>query len=475
MKKFILYLAVLFLFLRLPSLFEPYWYGDEGIYLTLGQAIRQGEVLYRQIHDNKPPTLYYLAALSQTVFGFRLLLLLWMLPTIIVFYRFSQKFLNLYLSLFSAFIFLILSSIPLIEGHLANSEIFMLLPTLVSLLLFLQAKKSSDYFLSGLALGFSFSFKFPALAEYFFLCFFLIAFNPPKFKKFLVNVSLLAFGFLLPILLLAVYFYFQGIIKEFLFAGLLQNFSYLSSWTTGTHSGSAAPGGLISRLFILLLSYALIYYLYHRQILNRSLAFLFGLFFSSLFGSLLSSRPYPHYLIQILPSFSVLLLVLFSTYSGQIKSLVLLVFFILLLAIFKYKFYFYPVFSYYSNFYSYALGLKSQNAYRQFFGSQVNDIYKISEFIRARTSPGEKIFIWADHPYIYALSQRLPLGRFTVAYHIVDFQKYDETINTLKTYLPCYIIYSSMPGRPFLALDRLLARYYFVVEQFGPNLIYQLR
>lgn len=475
MKKFLFLLIFVFLFLRLPSLFEPYWYGDEGIYLTLGQAIRQGELLYRQIYDNKPPTLYYLAALSQTVFGFRLLLLFWMIPTIIVFYRFSQRFLNKNLSCLSTFFFLILSSISLLEGHIANSEIFMLLPTLISLLLFLQAKKSSDYLLSGLALGFSFSFKFPALAEFFFLSLFLLTINPFKIKKFFISLILLTTGFLLPILLWAVYFYFQGVSKEFLFASLLQNFSYLSSWTTGTHSGSATLGGLVNRFLLLLLAYALVFYLYRRQILNRSLAFLFGLFFSSLFGALLSSRPYPHYLIQILPSFSIFLAVLFSTYSGQIKSLIFLVSFILLFAINKYKFYFYPVFSYYSNFYSYVLGLKSQNSYRQFFGSQVNDTYKISEFIKTNTSPGEKIFIWADHPYIYALSQRLPIGRFTVAYHIVDFQKYDETINALKAYLPRFIIYSPMPDRSFLALDQLLARYYFVVEQFGSNLIYQLR
>ena len=44
-----------FLILRLPSLFEPYWYADEGIYLTIGNALRRGEILYSQIHDNKPP------------------------------------------------------------------------------------------------------------------------------------------------------------------------------------------------------------------------------------------------------------------------------------------------------------------------------------------------------------------------------------------------------------------------------------
>ena len=83
--KYFLFLAIIFLFLRLPSLFEPYWYGDEGIYLVLGQGIRKGLTLYTQIHDNKPPTLYYLAAIGQTVFGFRLLLMIFMALTVFLF------------------------------------------------------------------------------------------------------------------------------------------------------------------------------------------------------------------------------------------------------------------------------------------------------------------------------------------------------------------------------------------------------
>ena len=53
--KYWIILFLMFLILRIPSLFEPYWYGDEGIYLVLGQAIRKGVTLYSHIHDNKPP------------------------------------------------------------------------------------------------------------------------------------------------------------------------------------------------------------------------------------------------------------------------------------------------------------------------------------------------------------------------------------------------------------------------------------
>src|SRR6266446_2115484 len=57
------FLSCLFTLLRLPSLFEPYWYGDEGIYQVIGLALTRGRLLYSGIWDNKPPLLYVLYAI----------------------------------------------------------------------------------------------------------------------------------------------------------------------------------------------------------------------------------------------------------------------------------------------------------------------------------------------------------------------------------------------------------------------------
>ncbi|HEX8932414.1 MAG TPA: hypothetical protein VF810_04620, partial [Patescibacteria group bacterium] len=51
-------ISLIFFLLRLPSLIEPDWYGDEGIYQTIGMALHKGSFLYTQIWDNKPPLLY---------------------------------------------------------------------------------------------------------------------------------------------------------------------------------------------------------------------------------------------------------------------------------------------------------------------------------------------------------------------------------------------------------------------------------
>jgi hypothetical protein len=74
----LLCLIIIFFLLRLPSLIEPYWYGDEGIYQVISMALDKGKLLYSQIWDNKPPLLYVTYALfggDQTAIRFASLFL----------------------------------------------------------------------------------------------------------------------------------------------------------------------------------------------------------------------------------------------------------------------------------------------------------------------------------------------------------------------------------------------------------------
>jgi len=467
----------LFFLLRLPSLFEPYWYGDEGVYLSLGQGINHGLTLFSQIHDNKPPLLYYFAALPSNlpagwqIFGFRFLLLLWMIPTVYVFYLLSQKFLSKSLSRISVLVFILLSSIPLIEGNIANAEIFMLLPTLAAFLIF-----PSRIFLSGLLLGLALTFKIPVAVEFFFLFCWLIfiidKFNLTKnFKLKFKNYIVFVFAFFLPILLFYLYFVLRGAGSQFLFAALLQNFGYLGSWTTGSQSASAASGGLIWRLGLIFLSWILLFFLYRKKRLDKKLFFLSAWFIATLFGALLSARPYPHYLIQLLPP---LLILLFSLRRNFYLSVFLLV--LLVASILKYKFYFYSTLPYYQNFINYVLKLKSTFQYRQYFGVNVNNIYELSTLIKSKTDPENTIFIWGDEPYLYPLTDRLPASKYVVAYHIVDFNDHDLVLRQLTINQPRAIVYNSaMANRSFLKLDQFISNYYYLDNQIGPYYLFLSR
>src|SRR3989344_2955457 len=59
-KHYFLLASILFLtfVLRFPSLFEPFWYGDEGIFAAVARNLNQGGVLYQTAWDNKPPMIY---------------------------------------------------------------------------------------------------------------------------------------------------------------------------------------------------------------------------------------------------------------------------------------------------------------------------------------------------------------------------------------------------------------------------------
>jgi hypothetical protein len=55
-------LILLLLALRLPSLVQPAG-GDQGLYGYAGQRILAGEVMYRDVWDQKPPAIVFLYAL----------------------------------------------------------------------------------------------------------------------------------------------------------------------------------------------------------------------------------------------------------------------------------------------------------------------------------------------------------------------------------------------------------------------------
>jgi hypothetical protein len=225
----------------------------------------------------------------------------------------------------------------------------------------------------------------------------------------------------------------------------------------------------------LVLKHLLIFLLKNREIISKKFSFLLFWFSATIFGSLLSGRPYPHYLIQVLPPLTLIIVELLNFKERKNQILSASSFFIFVFIFFKFQFYSYPVFSYYSNFYSHIIGIKSTTDYRNYFGSQVNDIYEISDFIKINASPTDKIFIWGDQPYIYALSDRLPSSKYTVSYHIIDFNGYQSTMDKIEANIPKFIVYYQMTGRSFHDLDNFINNYYFVVKIIGDATIFKVR
>src|SRR6185369_12395776 len=130
--KWLFIVLIAIIILRIPTFFEPYSYGDETIYLTLGEGMRHGLTLYKDIHDNKPPLLYATAALAGSLFWFKAILCFWMIGTTVLFWKLTEHLFpkKKNLQCIATIVFAILTTLPLLEGRTANAELFMLGPTI---------------------------------------------------------------------------------------------------------------------------------------------------------------------------------------------------------------------------------------------------------------------------------------------------------------------------------------------------------
>src|ERR1035437_1451474 len=317
---FLIVISFVFFLLRLPSLFEPDWYGDEGIYQVLGIGIKAGRLLYRDVFDNKPPFLYLLYSLvSSDQFMIRLISLIFGLLSVWIFFYLAKKlFADAKASYISTSIFAVLFGLPLIEGNIANAENFMLLLNILTGYLIFKSldsksinHKSKIIILAGILLSFSFLFKIVAVFDFAAFFAFLFFVNYPKnlidiFKiknliKEIRNLSPFIIGFLLPIAVVVLFFILAHAFSNFLTATLFSNIGYV-----GYGNKFIIPQGFLILKLILLGGFSLFVF-YKRRIFGNSFTFVSLWLAFSIFNAYFSQRPYTHYVLVLLPAFSLMI------------------------------------------------------------------------------------------------------------------------------------------------------------------------
>jgi len=458
----ILLLILLVIILRIPSLFEPYWYGDEGITLTVGQTIRNGGILYKDIADNKTPLLYFLTSIFYTLPLLRLLLFFWVIGLVVVFYHFGKEILKKEGVIPACLIFIPLTCLPLVEGNIANGEIFFLLPDTVGMLLALLAIKRENNKLlifSGFSFGLGFLFKIPAVFDLLPVIFYYWFYN----KQPLKTTFLIMAGFLIPILLVTSYFIYNKALSDFWEYGFKWNFLYSSYKNTFI----LPYGGLIIKGLlagIVLFSFCLL-----RKKLSKNLILILLWLFFAYLGGQISMRGYAHYMLPTMVPLALLVGYLFTI--KKIYFYLILMFSIVVLGIANYGSIEYQK-NYYLNFIQFIRGNKNEISYRNYFDPNTQRNYEVANYLNS-TKKG-KIFIWGDIPLVYALSQRQTVARFPAAYNII-FQKarQEETIRRLINNLPSHILIVEPQNYILPGLDRIIIKDYNLIQRIGDTKIYE--
>ena len=392
---------------------------DESFYMFNANSILYGSVHQGDYyHVGAYPAFYHLLALVFAIFGksffaARAVTFIFNALSAVIIFSIGRKLWNREIGMLSSILFLIGMLIPAYEGYYVMTEPFMVFFGLLGVLLFFKSEHRIYLILSGILFGMSMLSKtsgglFLAAIFVFYLLKLWIPENRTKtyLKDSIKNLSLIACGFLVPVLLGAFYFWSVGTLDSFVYSVFLFLKEYGRSF-------------YIYNLIFQFLSYSIIWVLSFVSILFISYKFttkkskdgeLFTVIWLFAFLYTFTVRQYGHYVVQILPPACLLasisliklypLLSLESIKESLSKLNHLKIFAIVcLLALILSSF----AFIAYSGY-----GLQKSRSIR--FDEQWNT----AEYIKLHTSANEKILSFYYEPSVYFLSDRDPCTRFLI-------------------------------------------------------------
>ncbi len=155
----LLLLLVLFVGLRIPSLYEPFG-RDQGIYATVAVNLLEGGTPYKDVWDHKPPGIYFMYALAFAIFGrsmvsIPLLEIFYFRATLLIFYRVARTLCDEGVAALGLAIYVFLSSGIFYESWWGRgqAEVFMVLPIMGMVLCLHEGGRRGSPFGSYLAAG----------------------------------------------------------------------------------------------------------------------------------------------------------------------------------------------------------------------------------------------------------------------------------------------------------------------------------
>jgi hypothetical protein len=305
--------------IRVPLLDIPFE-RDEGEYAYIAWRLGHHELPYRDWVDQKPPGVFwaYRFALNLPLPPVRAVHfggLLFSAASAGALFFLARRFLSRPWSAVATALFAVLAADPLVQGVTANTELFMLLPLILSQLAFLAATTNDRYrirfaLLSGMLTGIAVAFKQVAAVNGLLLIVLYPLFVPGEkrlrntlsFAGWSIAGAAVVWG------LIAIYFYLHQGLAALVENVLTHNLQYINAvpWPTRlTLCGRTLAILARSQALVWLLAAAGFIALY-RAGRMKLLLFLAGWLVTSLMGISASGYFYPHYFQQMLPVLSLL-------------------------------------------------------------------------------------------------------------------------------------------------------------------------
>ncbi len=409
---------ILFIILRIPSLAEPHWYGDEGVYAGVAYAMENGRTLYSHVWDNKPPGIYYLYMFGNPANRLLVIRLLNILAGIISISGVAAIATRLKFQKAALYVALAITvytlGTPVFEGNIANGENFFL-PFVIWGLYFGLSRNLKQLVIGGIIFGAGFWIKFHPLFDMSALGLFIaLTHYRQDLRRVVHSLSALGIGFLIPLVILFGYLQYHHTLQVGLQTIFFGNVQYTKVYELPYLTQEI-------RLLSLMLLYGVAYYLFRSKKISQCAFFILCIFLIEYFSALLSGRRYLHYLIAMIPSISLLsgfTVGKFWQYKHLVRSSILIIIvssglmvgWRLFILGGGYLLDTNPI-GYYQKYYAYITGSQ-----KYFLNAIEESIDKLRQQVSTRYT-GAKIHLNIDNPWYYEQTGIVPTTSFIPAYH----------------------------------------------------------
>ncbi len=507
--KYFLWIALAVFLLRLPTFYQHIIDIDETVFSEFAKVILSGGLPYVDVVDNKPPLTYFFFAVVYFLTGSHSLLAVhvitgfWVLFTALVIFFIGKSLASTKASFAGTMVFILLMHTYEPKYVSTNGETLINLFLVVSVYIFLfydlKLKTLILHIISGIMLGLSVltNYKAGVLPIAYIIYTFVVvpffSFDKGKsFKGTAAKLVITGVASFVPVIAVAIYFYYKGNLQEALFWGFAYNFGYIES---GSSSGSVLKIFGRSLYFIILGlpawialvkgTYGKIKGLKERKDFwnLQILFFLLTWLLLSFYAATLGGRGYGHYFIQIVPPLSLLCAFFYERFAFK-KFLwlwIALPVFILTLSrvdiLRSYELINYP-------------NYRSEISYK-----------RVGEFIKNNSTMDEKIYVWGWATPVYYFADRRPASRFIISDFVSgrvfgtdnksdavrkDFaSKFLPLLcDDLRTNKPLFVVdsspsgyfgYDRFPISEFIELDDFIRKNYNKVAEIDKIVIYKLK
>ncbi len=469
------------LLMRVPSLAEPRWYRDEGIFAGVAFNIRHGQALYAGAWDNKPPLIFYTYAGIQALFGtgmfaLHLVTSVVVLLTLAAVMAVGAMVYGRVAALLSGAVFAVVMCTPVIEGNLGMTETYMILPTTLAVLCVVRAGQSDRrriawYAAAGLLVSMAVSYKQVAVFDGLAIAAFIWLTEPRRVRA----IGVLAASFGAPQAALAAYFLAAGAFPDYWYAiaGSLPLYESLGP----DRDPLLGFAGYVPALLVTA-------GLARRRTEGASVepAHMAPLWLAfAMAGAMSSNLPFPHYLQQAAPAFALTAAAVPALAPRDGLERATLAAAAALAAVLvvgqfgeaRHRRQLDPL-AYYANYVSYQAGRRDYQEYERFFDGSGEAVRDISSEIH-RDGAGGTVFAWSELAWLYAAGgMSNPVQYYTSFLGELVPDAKPTILRELRAAPPAYVVVSDRAYAPFSELDLLLADRYVLLREENDWRLYRL-